>query len=50
MKKPRVQPSERACPGCNGTGLAPVKEPTRPGVRVYPPHCKECGGKGKVAD
>jgi hypothetical protein len=40
---------ERSCPACSGTGKAPVKQTTRPGVRVYPPPCKECGGKGRVA-
>jgi hypothetical protein len=30
--------------------MMPVKQPTRPGVRIYPPHCKECLGKGRIAD
>ena len=50
MKKPIPRPVERPCPACNGTGAAPVNQPTRPGVRVYPPPCKKCVGKGKIAD
>jgi DnaJ-class molecular chaperone len=48
MKKPVVNPPERRCPECMGTGFAVVKHPRRPGVRIYQ-ECKECHGKGKVA-
>lgn len=48
MKKPVINPSERNCPECMGTGFAVVKHPTRPGVRIYE-QCKECLGKGRVA-
>jgi DnaJ-class molecular chaperone len=46
----RPQPIERPCPACKGTGVEMAKQPRRPGVRVYPPQCKECLGKGRVAD
>ena len=42
--------TERQCPECNGTGSAKVKQPTRPGVRIYPARCNGCLGKGKVAN
>jgi hypothetical protein len=49
MKK-QARPIERPCRTCRGTGLAPAKQPKRPGVRVYPPRCAECLGKGKISD
>jgi hypothetical protein len=49
MKK-QERPIERPCRACRGTGLAPAKQPKRPGVRVYPPRCAECFGKGKISD
>ena len=48
MKKPIKRPIEQACPACDGTGIAPVKLSARSGVRIYPPRCKECDGKGKA--
>jgi DnaJ-class molecular chaperone len=50
MKKPVLKSAEHECPECKGTGFAPVTQPTRPGVRIYSERCKECLGKGKVAD
>ena len=50
MKKPVLKSAEHECPKCEGTGFAPVKQPMRPGVRIYPERCKECLGKGKVAN
>lgn len=57
MKKPVINPSERECPECEGTGSAIegagsaiVRQPARPGVRIYPERCKECLGKGRVAN
>jgi len=47
MKKPVDRPIERPCPACKGTGFSIVKQPTRPGVKIYPERCKKCGGKGK---
>ena len=41
---------ERECPACKGTGFAIVKQPTRPGVRIYSERCNECAGKGRVAE
>jgi hypothetical protein len=49
MKK-QARPIERPCRACRGTGLSPAKQPKRPGVRVYPPRCAECLGKGKISD
>jgi hypothetical protein len=49
MKKRVLRRIERSCTACNGTGIAPVKQPARPGVRVYPPRCAKCLGKGRVA-
>jgi DnaJ-class molecular chaperone len=48
MKKPFVNPTEQRCPGCDGTGFPAVKQPAQPGRRMYPPPCKECGGKGRT--
>jgi hypothetical protein len=50
MRKPVLRPVERARPACHGTGVATVKQSTREGVRVYPPRCRECLGKGRIAD
>jgi DnaJ-class molecular chaperone len=50
MKKPVVRPIEHKCPECNGTGLAVVSQPGRPGIRIYPARCKKCLGKGRIAN
>jgi DnaJ-class molecular chaperone len=50
MKKPVLNLAERECPACKGTGVAAVKQPTRPGVRIYPPRCTVCLGKGRIAN
>jgi hypothetical protein len=42
-------PPEIKCPECDGTGLAPVKQPVQPGRKIYPAPCKKCGGKGRIA-
>ena len=49
MKKPVVNPSERDCPECKGTGSTIANHPTRPGVRIYPARCEKCLGKGRIA-
>jgi len=49
MKKAILQPNERACLACDGKGVEPAKLPARPGVKVYPPRCKECHGNGRTA-
>ncbi|WP_423873611.1 zinc finger domain-containing protein [Bradyrhizobium sp.] len=49
MKKPIIKPPERECPQCKGTGFAIVKQPHRPGVRIYPERCNKCLGKGRIA-
>jgi hypothetical protein len=48
MKKPVVNPSERDCPECMGSGFTVVEHPTKPGVKIYKA-CEECLGKGRVA-
>jgi DnaJ-class molecular chaperone len=49
MKKPQPKPAEEKCPACNGTGFPEVKQPTQSGRKIYPPPCKECAGKGRIA-
>lgn len=50
MKRPKLEDvtTEIKCPACEGTGLAKVTQPVRPWRKIYPPHCKECGGKGRI--
>ena len=48
-REERSQSTKHNCPDCKGTGFEMVKQPTRPGVRVYPAQCKGCLGKGRVA-
>jgi DnaJ-class molecular chaperone len=40
--------TEIKCEACDGTGFPKVKQPTKPGKRIYPAPCKRCGGKGRV--
>jgi DnaJ-class molecular chaperone len=46
MKKPIANPTEQRCPACDGTGFPTAGQPVLAGRRIYPPPCKECGGKG----
>lgn len=39
---------EIKCEACDGTGFETVKQPSKPGKRIYPPRCKVCDGKGWV--
>jgi DnaJ-class molecular chaperone len=39
---------ETKCQACNGKGFRAVKQPAKPGRRIYPPPCKACGGKGRI--
>jgi len=48
MRK-KSPPSERKCEPCNGTGFSKVKQPAKPGRKIYPARCVECGGKGRIA-
>jgi DnaJ-class molecular chaperone len=48
MKTRVSNPSEQRCPACDGTGVLAVIQPVQPGHRIYPPPCKECGGKGRI--
>jgi DnaJ-class molecular chaperone len=48
MKKLKTDWSERKCSACNGTGFPTVKQPARPGRRIYPPPCAKCKGMGRI--
>jgi DnaJ-class molecular chaperone len=50
MKKPTAKPTEQKCPACSGTGFAMVVQPAQPTRKIYPPPCKQCGGKGWVKE
>jgi DnaJ-class molecular chaperone len=41
---------ELTCRTCKGTGFPVVAQPIRPDRKLYPVKCKDCGGKGKIAD
>jgi DnaJ-class molecular chaperone len=41
---------EHTCPGCSGTGFAPVRQPVEPGRKIYPAKCEPCKGKGRITD
>lgn len=47
MRKDAI--AEVKCEACNGMGSASVKQPSQPNRKIYPPPCKACGGKGRVA-
>jgi DnaJ-class molecular chaperone len=49
-KKLVANPTEHKCPECDGTGFPLVAQPDRLGVKIYPTQCKECLGKGRVAN
>jgi DnaJ-class molecular chaperone len=54
MKKSNAEdlPEDRLpevkCSACNGTGFPKVKQPVERDRKIYPPPCKECGGKGRL--
>jgi DnaJ-class molecular chaperone len=48
MKHSKSGPVERKCVACRGTGFAAVKQPARPGRRIYPPRCAKCHGSGRI--
>jgi hypothetical protein len=48
MKKPIKRSAEQRCPACRGTGFPPVKQPVKPGRRIFAARCAKCGGKGRV--
>ena len=48
VTKPLAKPTERKCPACNGTGYPTVKQPAKPGRKIYPARCERCDGKGWV--
>ncbi len=41
---------ETKCEACNGTGFPKVKQPTKPGRKIYPAPCRKCGGKGRIKE
>ena len=49
MKQAASTPTEQKCPGCNGTGFPAVKQPVKPGHRIYLAPCQTCGGKGWIS-
>jgi hypothetical protein len=50
LKKLAVSLTEHKCPECNGAGFPLVAQPVRLGVKIYPPQCKLCLGKGRIAN
>jgi DnaJ-class molecular chaperone len=50
MKKLPAKLPEHKCPACNGTGFPMVMQPVKPGRKIYPVKCADCGGKGRIAD
>ncbi len=41
--------TEIKCEACGGTGFPQVRQPAKPGTRIYPAPCKTCGGKGRMS-
>jgi DnaJ-class molecular chaperone len=50
MRWPTTKPIETECPACNGTGFPEVKQPGQITLKIYPPPCKKCGGKGRISE
>jgi DnaJ-class molecular chaperone len=48
MKKLKTEWAEHKCSACNGTGFPTVKQPVRPGRKIYPPPCTKCKGMGRI--
>jgi DnaJ-class molecular chaperone len=48
LKTRVANPTEQRCPACDGTGVLAAVQPVLPGRRLYPPPCKECGGRGRT--
>jgi DnaJ-class molecular chaperone len=47
--KNKAAVAEDDCPECNGSGFQAVVQPIQPGRKLYPPRCKKCLGKGRLA-
>jgi DnaJ-class molecular chaperone len=47
--KSHAASAEIKCPACDGTGFPTVAQPAKPGRKIFPPPCKQCLGKGRVA-
>ena len=47
--KPTETELEVICPACDGTGFPAVEQPPQPSRKIYPPPCKQCSGKGRLA-
>ena len=50
MKRQSAKPAEHKCPKCNGTGFPVVMQPVKPGRKIYPVRCENCGGKGRITE
>jgi hypothetical protein len=37
--------TEVKCEACDGTGFPKVRQPAKPGKRIYPAPCKRCAAK-----
>jgi hypothetical protein len=48
IKKRLINPNEKQCPACDGTGAPAAIQPVQPGRRIYPPPCGECDGEGWI--
>jgi DnaJ-class molecular chaperone len=50
MQKPKRKAvgTEIKCPACDGTGFPKVKQPAKPGRKIFPAPCKKCFGKGRI--
>jgi hypothetical protein len=46
--KPGEPSTEIRCSACGGTGFPAVAQPAKPGLRIFPPACKQCLGKGRI--
>jgi DnaJ-class molecular chaperone len=49
VKQAASTPTEQKCPECEGKGFPEVKQPVKPGRRIYPAPCQRCGGKGWIS-
>jgi hypothetical protein len=48
MKTRVANPTEQRCSACDGSGVLAAIQPVQPGRRIYPPSCKESGGRGRI--
>ena len=48
IKERLINPNEKRCPACDGSGVLATIQPVQPGRRIYPPPCGECDGRGRI--